>query len=63
MRWSITFYNSKVEVQTMGLPPGILANFLHISEMIEELGPNIGKPYIGSLSSGFTKFAPKVEKE
>jgi phage-related protein len=59
MKWSITFYNSKVEAQTMGFPTGILANFLHISEMIEELGPNIGKPYIGSLSSGLYEIRSK----
>jgi len=48
MNWEITFYNTKVEAQTLDFPSGILANFLHIAEMIEHLGPNLGKPYIGS---------------
>lgn len=52
MKWRITFYSKKVELQTLRFPSGILANFLHISEMIEELGPNLGKPYVGSLGSG-----------
>jgi len=52
MKWKITFYSDKVEVQTLRLPSGILANFLHIAEMIEELGPNLGKPYVGTLGSG-----------
>ena len=51
MKWKITFYNDKVEVQTLNLPSGILANFLHIAEMIEELGPNLGRPYVGTLGA------------
>jgi len=49
MKWKITFYSDKVESQTLKFPMGILANFLHIAEMIEKLGPNPGKPYVGRL--------------
>jgi len=42
MQWKITFYSEKVETQTLKFRWRILANFLHISEMIEELGPNLG---------------------
>jgi len=38
MKWRITFYNQKVESETLKFPEGILANFLHIAEMIEEVG-------------------------
>ena len=44
MKWQITFYSEKVEQETLNFPPGILANFLHIAEMIEEFGVTIGKP-------------------
>ena len=59
MKWKITFYNSKVESQTLKFPTGILANFLHISEMIENLGPNLGKPYVGRLDSGLYEIRAK----
>ena len=59
MSWKITFYNTKVESQTLSFPPGILANFLHIAEMIEGLGPKLGKPYIGSLGSGLYEIRAK----
>jgi phage-related protein len=59
MNWKITFYNSKVESQALNFPPGILANFLHIAEMMESLGPNLGKPYIGSLGSGLYEIRAK----
>ena len=44
MSWKITFYSDKVEKETLAFPTGILANTIHIMEMIEEYGPNIGMP-------------------
>jgi len=59
MKWKITFYSEKVELQTLKFPAGILANFLHIAEMIEDLGPNLGKPYVGRLDSGLYEIRAK----
>jgi phage-related protein len=59
MNWKITFYNTKVESETLGFPSGILANFLHIAEMMEALGPNLGRPYVGSLGSGLFEIRAK----
>jgi phage-related protein len=59
MKWKITFYSEKVELQTLKFPAGILANFLHIAEMIEDLGPNLGKPYAGRLDSGLYEIRAK----
>ena len=52
MSWNISFYSQKVEEQILSFPSGILASFLHIAEMIEEFGPNLGKPYVARVSSG-----------
>jgi len=59
MSWNITFYNSKVEVETLSFPPGILANFLHIAEMTEEFGPALGEPYTKPLSKGLFEIRSK----
>ncbi len=59
MNWKITFYNAKVEAQTLNFPSGILANLVHIMEMIESFGPNLGKPYVGSLGSGLYEIRAK----
>ena len=59
MNWKITFFSEKVETQTLKFPSGILANFLHIAEMIEELGPNLGKPYVGTLGAGLYEIRAK----
>ena len=36
----------------LALTAGILANFLHIAELIEEFGPTIGMPFTRSIGSG-----------
>ncbi len=59
MKWRITFYSEKVESQTLKFPAGILANFLHITEMIEDLGPNLGRDYVGKLDSGLYEIRAK----
>jgi len=59
MNWKVTFYNTKVESETLDFPSGILANFLHIAEMMETLGPNLGRPYVGSLGSGLYEIRAK----
>ena len=59
MKWKITFYSDKVEQKTLNFPPGILANFLHIAEMIEEFGPTIGKPYTAPMGGGLFEIRAK----
>ena len=59
MEWKISFYNHKVEADTLSFPKGILANFLHIAEMIEEVGPALGLPYTKALSGGLFEIRAK----
>ncbi len=59
MEWHISFYNNKVESETLSFPKGILANFLHIAEMIEEFGPALGAPYTKALKEGLFEIRAK----
>ncbi|MEM6598839.1 MAG: type II toxin-antitoxin system RelE/ParE family toxin [Cyanobacteria bacterium P01_C01_bin.69] len=59
MTWKITFYSTKVERETLNFPPGILANFLRIAEMIKETGPSLGKPYTASMGGGLFEIRAK----
>lgn len=52
MKWKIAFFDEKVETQTLCFPAGILANLLHILEMIEEFGPALGAPYTAPMGGG-----------
>jgi phage-related protein len=55
----ITFCSEKVREETLGFPDGILADFLHIAEMIEEFGPAIGKPYTAPMGAGLFEIRAK----
>ena len=59
MVWTITFYSEKVEEETLELPPGILASFLRITELIEEFGPNLGRPHTAPLGQGLFEIRAK----
>ncbi len=59
MNWHITFYSDKVEQTTLSFPSGILANFLHIAEMIEDLGPALGLPYTKAMGEGLFEIRAK----
>jgi phage-related protein len=59
MKWKITFFNSKVESVTLSFPPSILANLLHILEMIEDYGPALGKPHTAPMGSGMFEVRAK----
>lgn len=52
MTWKVTFYSAKVEEETLAIPPSILAKLLRIIDMIEELGPDLGRPHTAPLGEG-----------
>ncbi|MFK7955741.1 MAG: type II toxin-antitoxin system RelE/ParE family toxin [Lysobacterales bacterium] len=59
MTWTVSFYNEKVEADTLNLPPGTLASFLRITELIEEFGPNLGRPHTAPLGQGLFEIRAK----
>lgn len=59
MSWKISFFSEKVERETLRFPAGILAHFLHILELVEEFGPNLGKPHTAPMSEGLFEIRAK----
>jgi len=53
MNWIIEFFDERVEAETLSLPPKILAKMLHIFELIEMAGAQLGEPYTKPLNDGF----------
>jgi phage-related protein len=62
MKYRISFLNTKVEKETLSFPKGILANFLHIAEMMEEFGSTLGAPYTKSLGKGLFEIRAKGQE-
>lgn len=59
MKWTITFYNSKIEEATFAFPKGVLANLLRIFDLIECYGPAIGKPHTSPMGGGLFEIRAK----
>ncbi|MCH8347519.1 MAG: type II toxin-antitoxin system RelE/ParE family toxin [Proteobacteria bacterium] len=59
MKWTIIFYSTKVEKRTLALPTSILANLIHIFEMVEEFEPSLGRPHTAPLGKGLFEIRAK----
>lgn len=59
MTWKVSFYDEEVEKETLALPPSVQANFVHIVEMIEEFGANLGRPHTAPLGQGLFEIRAK----
>lgn len=59
MAWKITFFDKKVEEETYKFPPGILADFLHIAELIEKFGADLGSPHTKAIGRGLFEIRAK----
>lgn len=55
MEFKVVFLNNKVEKDTLNFPKGILANFVHIVEMIEEFGLSLGMPYTSKVEKDYLR--------
>lgn len=62
MSWKVTFFNQKVSNETFSFPKGILADFLHIIEMLEQYGPSIGMPYTKPMGKGLFEIRSKGQE-
>ncbi len=59
MNWTIKFYNDNVKQQTLGLPASLVANLIRTFELIEEFGPNLGRPHTAPLGKGLFEIRAK----
>jgi len=62
MNWKVEFFNEVVKQETLQLPPKILAKMLHIFELIELMGANLGEPYTKPLKDGLFEVRAKAKE-
>lgn len=62
MKWTITFFNDKVETETLAFPPKILAKLIKIMELIEDYGPALGKPHTATMGNGLFEIRAKGDE-
>jgi phage-related protein len=49
MGWKIKYYCEKLAHEILRLPPGLLARYIHVTDNIQEYGPDLGMPHTRSL--------------
>lgn len=59
MAWSIHYHTEAVESFVLGLPPGLLARYLRLTDMMLEFGANLGMPHTQALSDGLFELRVK----
>jgi phage-related protein len=52
MAWNITYHTETVESFVLGLPDGLLARYLKLTDMMLEFGVNLGMPHTRPMSDG-----------
>ena len=46
MKWQILYYSQKLENEILKLPDGLLARYLHLTDLMLEFGSNLVLPPI-----------------
>ena len=52
MAWSIEYYSPAVEQTILRLPPGLLARYLRLTDLMLECGPALGMPHTRAMGGG-----------
>jgi len=45
MKWTIEYYSQQLEIEVLELPEGLLARYLHLTELMLEFGYATHKTY------------------
>lgn len=59
MPWRITYHTEGVESFVLGLPDGLLAKYLRLTDMMLEFGANLGMPHTRAMSDGLFELRVK----
>jgi len=59
MNWRIEYYSPKLEKEVLNLPTGLLARYLHLTDLMLEFGSNLGMPHTKAVESGLFELRVK----
>ena len=62
MGWRIEYYSSKLEKEILKLPAGLLARYLHLTDLMLEFGCNLGMPHTRPLEDGLFELRIKSKE-
>ncbi|VWD00271.1 bacteriophage protein [Burkholderia lata] len=59
MNWTVTYYSERVKRDVFELPPGILASYLRLLELMESYGADLRMPHSRAMGGGLFELRPK----
>jgi phage-related protein len=59
MNYTINYYNERIRQQVMSLPPGILADYIHLTDLIQHHGADLRMPHSRAMGDGLFELRPK----
>ena len=59
MNWSITYYNEKVRREVLGMPAGIVADYVRLTDAMTLYGADLRMPHARAMGSGLFELRPK----
>ncbi len=62
MSWRIKYYSDNVEKSVLGLPDGLLARYLRLTDLMLEFGPNLGTPHTKAMKDGLFELRIKSKE-
>ena len=62
MKWRIEFYSEELKQEILSFPPKIVAKTIHVFEMIEEFGANLGEPLTSHLKNELFEIRIKAKE-
>ena len=62
MNWSIEYYSPDIEQTILELPEGLLARYLHLTDLMLEFGTNISIPHTRFIQNGLYKLRVKSKE-
>ena len=57
--WIIEYDSEQVEEEILKLPPGLLARYLRLTDLLLEFGANLGMPHTRAMSDGLFELRVK----
>ena len=60
MSWHITYYSEALQEALLALPPGIQARYVHITQRMLIVGPDLGMPHTRALGKGLFEIRAKA---
>lgn len=58
----IVFYNENLEREILNLPDGLLARYIHLTDLMLEFGSNLGLPHTKAIDKGLFELRVKSKE-